>query len=337
MGTATSTRPQLWLLAVLLGLAGVTALTALVWLPDRRSQAHLYEAAPQKAAAPEKTLTTLWVSDFKGNRVLGLDPSGTIVWQQHMASPPLPAASFNTAVEYVTVAPSGNLIIADGEGMMVQELDRATHELKWQYGHKDIQGAGAGYLHQPDKAYKLNDFEVLINDGNNRRVIIVDQRTNDIVWQYGETLRMGLAPGLLRGNTSAVPLAGGGEFLITDTLEKKIIIIDRDSKAALWEWVKPDAKWLQHADPTADGTFILEDRQRHEVFEIARGGEVLWTLHTLADGSALRYPTDAAKLPGGNVLIAEAGRGRVIEVVPTTGEVVRQWPGLGFVTTLALD
>lgn len=331
--------PWRWLAIATAGLAGVTmaVLAVLVHLPDARSPTLADQAILQPNASVDKTLTTLWVSDFKGNRVLGLDRTGAIVWQQHMASPPLPAASYNAAVEYVTVAPNGNLIIADGEGMMVQELDRDTHELLWQYGYKDIQGAGVGYLHQPDKAYKLNDSEVLINDGNNRRVIIVDQRTNDIVWQYGETLRMGSAPGLLRGNTSAVPLGGGREILITDTLEKKITIIDRYSKAVVWAWSKPDAKWLQHVYPTADGTFILEDRQRDEVFEVTRSHEVLWNLHTLADGSPLRYPTDMVKLADGTVLIAEAGRGRVIEVVPTSGEIIRQWPGLGFVTTLAVD
>ncbi len=292
-------------------------------------------SAPPVASSSD--FATLWVSDFSGDKVRGLNRDGHIVWEQYMAGPPIPPASHNVATEYVTVAPSGNLIVADGEGMMVQEIDRLNHKLVWQYGVKDIQGYKKGYLHQPDKAFKINDREVLINDGNNRRVIIIDQKTNDIVWQYGETLQMGSKPGLLRGNTSSVPFNGGQQIIITDTLEKKIMLIDRATKKIIWEWTKPDAKWIQHVFPTPQNTFILEDRQKDEVFEVSRDGKILWTLSQLADGSKLHYPTDTAQLSNGNVLIAEAGRGRVIEINPHTKELIKEYKGVGFGTTLALD
>lgn len=286
----------------------------------------LSKGSPSPSPVPS-TFTTLWVSDFKGNRVFAVDRTGEVVWEQYMASAPIPPRSANVHVEYVTVAPDGNLIVADGEGMMVQELDRKTHAVVWQYGVRSVQGYEKGFLHQPDKAYKVNDHEVLINDGNNRRVIIVDQRTNDVVWQYGKTLVMGSSPGLLRGNTHAVAVNDGREILITDTLEKKLLLVDRESQRIVWEWRKPDAKWLQHVFPTPKGTFILEDRQKNEVFEVNREGQILWTLSELADGARLRYPTDAMKLGNGNILIAVADRGRIIEVSPTTREVVWQYGG----------
>lgn len=328
---------------LLVAALAIVALASGFWFA--RDRVSLPSTIQKPSPRPPAEFTTLWVSNFSGNRVFAVNRAGEEVWKQQMASPPIPPRSFNVHVEYVTVAPNGNLITADGEGMMVQEFDRKTHELVWQYGVRSIQGHGKGYLHQPDEAFKLNDHEILINDGNNRRVIIVDQRTNDIVWQYGKTLTMGRGPGLLRGNTHAVPLEGGKQILITDTLEKKLILVDRATKNILWEWIKPDAKWLQHAFPTADGTFVLEDRQKNEVFELNRQGEILWTLNELADGSRLRYPTDTAKLGNGNILIAEAGRQRIIEVHPQTRQIVWQFgagkpkPGAsaGLPTTLAID
>jgi outer membrane protein assembly factor BamB len=280
---------------------------------------------------------SLWVADFKGNRIIGFNRQGAEIWQQQMASAPIPAKSYNTHTEYVTVAPNGNLIVSDGEGMMVQEIDRSSHNLLWQYGIKDKQGSADGLLHQPDKAYKINDHEVLVNDGNNRRVIIIDQRDNKIVWQYGETLRMGKGPGLLRGNTAAVPVDGGQKIGIVDTLEKKIIVVDRATKSIVWEWTKSDAKWLQHAWPIDGGGFVMEDRQKHDVFAVNAAGQIMWQLNKLADGSYLKYPTDVRGLANGNVLIAEAGRGRVIEVVPMTGEIVSTFSGVGFVTTIDIQ
>jgi len=285
----------------------------------------------------EKNFSILWYSDFDGNRVVGLSPDGKIVWEQNMDTPPIPPQSYNVHTEYVTLAPNGNLIVADGDGMMVQEIDRTTHELLWQYGKRSIQGATEGLIHQPDISFKINDHEVLINDGNNRRVIIVDQNTNQIVWQYGHTLQMSSSTGYLLGNTSARPINETKQIIITDTLENKIMIIDRATKQILWEYKKPDAKWLQHVFPTSEGTFILEDRQKNEVFEINLEGKILWTLGKLTDGSTLKYPTDTIALPNGDILIAESGRYRIIEVVPKTGELVKTWNVSGFVTTVAID
>lgn len=281
--------------------------------------------------------TTLWFTDFDSDMLAGINRAGKIVWQQHMGSSPIPPASYATNTEYVTVAPNGNLIIADGDGMMVQEIDRATHHLLWQYGVKDKQGYAWHLTHQPDKSFKINDHEVVINDGNNRRVIIVDQPTNEIVWQYGHTLEMGTASGYLKGNTSVYPNLDGSAFYITDTLQKKIFLIDRATKSIVQQWAFPDSKWIEHMRPTASGGLVMEDRQKHEVFEVDKDGHVIWSLSVLADGTSLKYPTDVVKLQNGHVLISEAGRDRIIEVDPATKNIVWSYAHAGFVTTLAVD
>jgi hypothetical protein len=281
----------------------------------------------------------LWWTDFNNNRVLGMTPDGKIVWQQNMNAAPIPQESWYHigGIENVSVASNGNLIAVHGDGMMVQEIDRNTHNLVWQYGKAGIQTYRGGTLDEPDKSFKINDHEVLINDGNDREVIVVDQKTNQVVWQYGEYHKMGSAPGLLRGNTSVRPLNGGKEFLITDTLEKKIMIVDRASKNIVWAWQKPDAEWLQNVFATKEETFVLEDRIKGEVFEVNREGKILWTLDKLSDENRLTYPTDTAKLENGNVLIAEAGKSRIVEAVPATGQIVRQYLVHGLITTIAID
>lgn len=304
-------------------------------LETGQSPAVLKEDEPE----PIRDFSILWTTDFRGNRVLGISNQGQIIWEQNMSAPPIPASSrYHTGgIEYVTLAPNGNLITVHGDGMMAQEIDRHTHDLIWQYGIAGLQSYRGGLLDEPDKSFKFNDHEVAINNGNDRMVIIVDQNTNQVVWSYGQYKKLSSAPGFLRGNTSVVPLEGGKQFLVTDTLEKKIMIIDRATKNIVWEWRKPDSEWLQHVFPTKDNTFVLEDRLKGEVFEINREGKILWMLSRLADGSYLHYPTDTAKLENGNVLIAEAGRGRVIEVAPQTGQMVREFKNLGFVTSIALD
>ena len=281
----------------------------------------------------------LWWTDFNNNRVVGFTPDGQVPWAQNMSADPIPRSSwyFIGGIENVTVAPNGNLITVHGDGMMVQEIDRKTHNLVWQYGTAGIQTFRGGVLDEPDKSYKFNDHEVVINDGNDREVIIVDQNTNQVVWQYGQYHQISSAPGLLRGNTSVRPIDGGIEFLITDTLASRIILVDRATKNIVWQYAKPDAKWLQNVSVTPDGDFILEDRQKGEVFAVNRAGQVVWDLTKLSDENNLSYPTDTAVLDNGDILIAESGRNRIVEVVPATGEVVRQYLVHGFVSTIAID
>jgi outer membrane protein assembly factor BamB len=56
---------------------------------------------------------------------------------------------------------------------------------------------GPDALNHPSLALPLPNGDVLANDDNNDRVIVVDPRTNRIVWQYGHTGKRGSKPGYL--------------------------------------------------------------------------------------------------------------------------------------------
>lgn len=329
----------LLILVILLGVFLFLQKNKLSEKKDNLNKVSYFPESPAKAPDFGPGFSILWITDFSGNRVLGFSPDGQVVWEQNMNSAPIPRASwyFIGGVENVTVAPNGNLIISHGDGMMVQELDRQSHALVWQYGKAGIQTYRGGVLDEPDKSFKFNDHEVVINDGNDREVVVVDQNTNQVVWRYGQYHKMSSALGFLRGNTSVRPLKNGKEFLITDTLDKKIMLIDRETKNIVWQWTKPDAEWLQNVFATDEGTFVLEDRQKGEVFEVNRDGKILWLLNKLSDANNISYPTDAAKLSNGNVLIAESGRHRIVEAVPETGQVIRQYLVHSFVSSMAID
>ena len=61
-------------------------------------------------------------------------------------------------------------------------------------GHVEVRSAGgADELNKPSLAVRLPNGLIAANDDWNHRVIIVDPRTNRIVWQYGHTGVAGLA------------------------------------------------------------------------------------------------------------------------------------------------
>jgi len=67
-----------------------------------------------------------------------------------------------------------------------------TGRVLWRY-----RPSGVRALDHPSLALPLPNGDVLVNDDRNDRVIVVDPRTNRVVWQYGVTGHPGRQPGLL--------------------------------------------------------------------------------------------------------------------------------------------
>ncbi len=87
------------------------------------------------------------------------------------------------AGRYVTADYSkpGQLVIFDGDG-----------KVRWRY-----KPTGPDALDHPSLAIVLPNGMVAANDDANHRVIVVDPKTNRVVWQYGVTGKKGREPGLL--------------------------------------------------------------------------------------------------------------------------------------------
>jgi outer membrane protein assembly factor BamB len=82
----------------------------------------------------------------------------------------------------------------------IMEFD-AHGKVLWRYAP-----SGGDQLNHPSLALPLPNGDVLVNDDYNHRVIVVDPRTNRIVWQYGHTGVSGTGPGYLN-NPDGVDLA----------------------------------------------------------------------------------------------------------------------------------
>ncbi len=87
----------------------------------------------------------------------------------------------------------GDLIVVDRTKPGVVEEFTATGTPLWRY---DV-SSGAGELDRPTLARVLPGGNVLVADSGNDRVIVIDQGSKKIVWQYGHTGKPGTAPGYL--------------------------------------------------------------------------------------------------------------------------------------------
>ncbi len=87
----------------------------------------------------------------------------------------------------------GNVVVVDYSRPGAVLRIRPDGHVLWRYGPK----AGRGQLDHPSLAIPLADGTVVLNDDFRHRVVVVDPRTNTIVWQYGRTDRRGTAAGFL--------------------------------------------------------------------------------------------------------------------------------------------
>lgn len=124
------------------------------------------------------------VTEINGDWVDVLSPSGHV-----LSSTNAPGFSYPSDTNEVR---PGVLLSADYTNPGAIETFTPGGKLLWRYAP-----SGGGALNQPSLALPLPNGDVLANDDYNHRVIVIDPRTNRIVWQYGHTHVPGRQPGYL--------------------------------------------------------------------------------------------------------------------------------------------
>lgn len=125
------------------------------------------------------------VTEINGDWVDALSLTGKVRWSVHPPGVAYPSDSNQVGKNrYLTVDYS-----TPGQ---VLEFNRAGKTL-WRYHPRNRAAA----LDHPSLALPLPNGDVLLNDDYNDRVIVIDPRTNRIVWQYGHKAVPGTRPGYL--------------------------------------------------------------------------------------------------------------------------------------------
>jgi hypothetical protein len=133
------------------------------------------------------------VTEINGDWVSEIAPGGRVLWSTHPPGVAYPSDTNEIGPNrYLTVDYSspGQVVIFDRSGRTI-----------WRY-----RPTGGAALNHPSLAVGLPNGDVLLNDDANHRVIVVDPRTNQVVWQYGVTGRPGSGLGLL-SNPDGLDLA----------------------------------------------------------------------------------------------------------------------------------
>jgi DNA-binding beta-propeller fold protein YncE len=134
------------------------------------------------------------ITEINGDWLDVISPKGRPVLDTH---PP----GFTYPSDTNEVQP-GRFLSVDYTNPGAIETFSSDGRLRWRY---EPTGASQA-LDQPSLALPLPNGDILANDDKNDRVIVVDPRTNKIVWQYGHTHVPGAGAGFL-SNPDGVDLA----------------------------------------------------------------------------------------------------------------------------------
>ena len=145
-----------------------------------------YEAAAVRPGLPGYLL----IADRGNNRILVVNPQGTVVWRYPTAAD-VAAGRILHFNDDTFVEPGGRGLIANEEDYGdVVSVDIKTHRLSVLFGVPGVLGGGPTHLNYPDDAYAYPDGSFTVADAYNCRILFVAHHA--IVRQYG-TLR-GLSP-----------------------------------------------------------------------------------------------------------------------------------------------
>jgi len=125
------------------------------------------------------------VTEINGDWVDALAPDGRVLWSVHPPGIAYPSDANE-------VRPGLYVAVGWQSPGVLETFDRRGR-LRWRYRPRP----GQPQLDHPSLALPLPNGDLLVTDDFNDRVIVVDPRTNRVVWQYGHTGVPGSAPGYL--------------------------------------------------------------------------------------------------------------------------------------------
>ena len=235
---------------------------------------------------------------------------------------------------------TGNVLIADQYNNRIIEVTRQG-DIVWSFGDGSSV-PGPTSIVAPNDAERLPNGETLMSgtgtppgtepecpaDGGgcqDNRVLIVDDATNAIVWQYGADGGVsGSDPGQLSAPVASVlvPTTTGDHVLITDQGNSRVIEIVRATKETFWQFPPAQPTSGQtlsgpnSAERLANGNTLIADQGGNRVVEVTTDGAVVWQYPGVIDTATLDTPAFASRLPSGNTLITDSNNNRILEVGP---------------------
>jgi outer membrane protein assembly factor BamB len=137
----------------------------------------------------------LLITQIHGSRVDRISPTGELLWEVKV---PISYPSDAQLDE------NGNIVVAGFTNPGTVVGVSPDGKLLWRYAPT----SGPGRLNHPSLAMPLGNGLVSVNDDDRNRIVVIDTRTLQIVWQYGVTDKASADAGFLSDPDGHEPVPG---------------------------------------------------------------------------------------------------------------------------------
>jgi hypothetical protein len=270
------------------------------------------------------------IADQWNNRVIETTPAGEIIWSfglgphDFSTNSPIGCNDAERVGDYTLMANPGDApgVIPETPNGSVDNrvlLVDPAGKVVWQYGQFGQTGDGPNLLNTPVQCTFVPDFNVLITDQGNNRIIEVNYE-KEIVWQY---------PG---GNTNAsdqlnapnsAELLANGHILIADQGNNRALEVTSADEIVNTFTAGGTVSTLAFASRLTNGDTLITDAGNARIVEVNTNDQVVWQYFTTntapTDGAgamsvAAPQPTRAVRLANGDTLISDQLNNRVIRI-----------------------
>jgi outer membrane protein assembly factor BamB len=286
-------------------------------------QAHTSSIAAYEAAAVRPGLPGyLLIADRGNNRILVVNPQGTVVWRYPTAAD-VAAGRILHFNDDTFVEPGGRGLIANEEDYGdVVSVDIKTHRLSVLFGVPGVLGDGPTHLNYPDDAYAYPDGSFTVADAYNCRILFVAHHA--IVRQYGTSGVCRHDPptsfGAVNGDT---PTPDGG-VLVSEIPGQWIDAIAANGRLR-WSVRAPIAYPSDPQPLPGDRVLLADYSSPGHIIIMDRHGRVLWRYGPTQGQGELNHPSLAIELPNGDIAANDDYRDRVVVIDPHTDKIIWQY------------
>jgi len=265
----------------------------------------------------------LLIADRGNNRMLVLDDTGSVIWTypNPPSMPPPPGPRGFYFPDDTFFIHHGTAIISNQEeNETIVQIGYPSGKLLWSYGHPAQPGSSAGYLHEPDDAYLLQNGTTTVADADNCRILFISA-SGSVINQIGTTGScVHNPPTGIGGPNGDTPLADGN-VLVSET------------KGSYISEYTPGGQlvWTTHlaiaypSDPQQLGPDLYMCADYSDpggIVEFNKAGQILYTYRAISRINRMNQPSLAEMLPSGVFMANDDYRDRMMAVDPATQALV---------------
>ena len=217
------------------------------------------------------------IADEGNNRLVVVNPAGTIVWQFPQPGDLAPGQTFLSPDDAFFTATGHDILATEETDQVVSLISIPQHRILWRYGTPGVSGSGPNELSNPDDAMQLPDGDVLVADIKNCSLLLVAPGAHTPLERIGEqdTSCFHQPPLRFGSPNGAFPLTDGN-YLVTeingDWVDEMTL-----SGRVLWSTHPPGVTYPSDTNEVSDGRYLTVDYSTPgQIVEFDKTGTLLW-------------------------------------------------------------